>query len=216
MQLFKRIIIQLKTQMNQVVDDFENHQALAAIAIEEIENIGRNSRIQLNRVRNRITEIEKRIGDLKLDVEKWAERAVKLESHSPEDALTCVKRIKQVEKEIEILSRQHEDSLKQEKKIASDLSQICEQLAQMKSKRENLIARENLAQASGRTLGACRNSAGDANAIFERWENRVIGEEFELPPEDFSDSFAEGLEQAEYEAELKARLQSLVEKARKS
>ena len=216
MPTFKRILVQLKTRIGQVVDDFENHEALAGVAIQEVENIARSSRVQLNRVRNRSRALDKKIEALHADKEKWAERAVRLADESPENALNCVKRIKQAEKEIEILCREQNESLNQEQKIATDLNRICEQLAQMKTRKENLIARQHLAQTCGIPFSDYRNPAESANAVFDRWESRVVGDEFEAPDARPHDAFAEGFELEEYEDELKKTLQDLVDQARKS
>ncbi len=216
MHTFQKILISLKTRMSDVVDDFENHEALAAVAIEEIENIGRNSRVQLNRVRNRIEDLEKKIEERKLGAEKWSERAVRLEATDLESALNCVKRMKEAQKEIEILERQHLETIAQEKNISADLARIAEQIEALKTRRENLISRQNRAQAAGKTGSDRPNPAGDAKAIFERWESRVIGDEFEIPVDGPNDAFAERFENEEHEADLKATLASLVEKSRKS
>ena len=216
MHSIRKILISLKTQMNNVVDDFENHEALAALAIEEIERIGRSSRIQLNRVRNRIGEIEKQIDEQKESAEKWSERAVRLEPNDTEAALNCVKRMKEAEKQIGILEREHRKTVAQESRISRDLSRISEQLAEMKTRRENLISRQNIAKASGNAVGDRHHPAREANAIFERWESRVVGDEFDIPAEEPHDAFADRFEKEEQEEDLKATLASLVEKYRQS
>jgi phage shock protein A len=213
---FKKILISLKAQINNVVDDFENHEALAALAIEEIEKIGRNSRIQLNRIRNRISELENKISALKLDAEKWSERAVKLEATDRESALNCVKRLKEAQKQIEILSLQQQKTIAQETKISADLVQISEQIGALRTRREDLISRQNLAKAKGKAATDGPGPARDANAIFERWESRVVGDEFEIPCEAPNDPFAERFETEEQDADLNATLAMLVEQSRKS
>jgi phage shock protein A len=216
MHTIQKILISLKTRMNNVVDDFENHEALAAVAIEEVEKIGRNSRIQINRIRNRIEGSGTKIETRKQEAEKWAERAVKLEATDQEAAINCVKRMKEAEKEIETLERQQREAIAQEKKIVADLARISEQIGSLKTRRENLISRQHRVQATGTTARDGRNPAGDAKSVFERWENRLLGDEFEIPAEEPGDPFAERFEQEEYEADLKATLASLVEKSRKS
>jgi phage shock protein A len=216
MNTFKKILITLKTQIGTVVDDFENHEALSAVAIEEIENIGRGCRIQLNRVRNRIAELEKKVEERKLDAKKWSERAVKFEPTDPETALNCVKRMKHAEMQIEALERQHRESVDLEKKVSGNLEQIAERIGEMKARRESLISRQNLARASGTAVWNAGSPARDANAIFERWESRVVGDEFEIPLEEPNDAFAERFEKEEQEADLRATLASLVEQNRKS
>lgn len=216
MNSVKKLLISLKTQVSHVVDDFENHEALTAVAIEEIEKIGRKTRIQLNRVRNRIRALEKNIEEQKKDVDKWSKRAVSLESSDRERALNCMKRLKGTEKQIEILSRQHEEAVGQEKKIAADLARISEQLGELKTRRETLIARQNVAQATGTVSRSTANPAGDVNSVFERWENQVIGSEFEFPADNPADTFEEEFEKQEHDAELKAALDDLVKKSRKS
>lgn len=216
MNSVKRILISLKTQMSHVVDDFENHEALATVAIDEIEKIGRNSRIQLNRVRNRITELEKKFEEQQADVEKWSERAVKLESSDRESALNCVKRLKDAEKQIEILGRQRQQAIAQEKKISADLARISEQVGELKTRRESLIARQNVVQTTAKAGRDYGNPVGNASSLFDRWENQVLGSEFELPADDPTDAFEEHFEKQEYEVDLKETLAKLVEKNRNS
>ncbi|MGH8550867.1 MAG: PspA/IM30 family protein [Methylococcales bacterium] len=130
--------------------------------------------------------------------------------------MNCVKRMKEAQKEIEILARQHREAIAQEKKSSAGLVRISEQIGELKTRRENLISRQNRAQVTGTTARDGRNPAGDAKAIFERWENRVLGDEFEIPVDEPNDAFAGRFENEEYEADLRATLASLVEKSRKS
>ena len=130
--------------------------------------------------------------------------------------MNCVKRLKNAEKQIEILGRQHQEAIAQEKKISADLTRISEQIGKLKTRRESLIARQNVAQATGKTGGVSGNPTKDASSLFDRWENQVLGSEFEFPSDDPTDAFEEDFEKQEHEADLKATLANLVEKSRKS
>ena len=50
MNSLKRIFVSIKSQVDQVADEFENHEALAGAAIQDIQAIGSKTRLHLHKL----------------------------------------------------------------------------------------------------------------------------------------------------------------------
>ena len=50
MNSLKRIFVSIKSQIDHVADEFENHEALATAAIQDLQELSRKTRLHLHRV----------------------------------------------------------------------------------------------------------------------------------------------------------------------
>lgn len=212
MNNLKRIFVSIKSQIDHVADEFENHEALAEAAIEDLKALASKTRLHLHRVSKMSEHYQTQLQGTQEQARLWSERALKVKNEDEQKALQCVKRLRQTQKLITVLEQQHHDSVAQEEKIRRDLNNIQEQLQILKNKKEILAARQNssgvkdaLSDNQGNTLQGVQN-------IFERWEGSVVSAEFESPELVESDQFTDAFEQEEDDLELKMMLDELTEK----
>ncbi len=212
MNNLKRIFVSIKSQIDHVADEFENHEALAEAAIEDLKALASKTRLHLHRVSKMSEHYQTQLQGTQEQARLWSERALKVKNEDEQKALQCVKRLRQTQKLITVLEQQHHDSVAQEEKIRRDLNNIQEQLQILKNKKEILAARQNssgvkdaLSDNQGNTLQGVQN-------IFERWEGSVVSAEFESPERVESDQFTDAFEQEEDDLELKMMLDELTEK----
>lgn len=214
MNNLKRIFVSIKSQIDHVADEFENHEALAGVAIEDLQAIASRTRLHLHRVSKMSEQYQQQLLTEQQQAHLWSERAVKVRQEDEKKALQCVKRLRQVQQQIKSLEQQCQESTAQEEKIRTDLTLIQEQLQSLKNQKEILAARQNRACIQ-ETLG--NNHGGslqEVNNVFQRWEGAVVSAEFDIPePVTDSDNFAQDFEKEEDELTLKMMLDELTEQS---
>jgi phage shock protein A len=217
MNNLKRIFVSIKSQVDQVADEFENHEALAGSAIQDLQAIGSKTRLHLHKVSKMSGHYQKQLEEQQEQARLWSERAIKARKEDEQKALQCVKRLRQTQQKISMLEQQCEESVTQELKIRDDLNAISEQLQVLQNKKEILAARQNRAIVQGALKDKRGNPVQEVNNIFERWEGSVVSSEFELPNLDIdTDGFANQFEQEEDERVLKRMLDELSEQNKHS
>ncbi len=63
MNNLKRIFVSIKSQIDHVADEFENHEALAGVAIEDLQEIASKTRLHLHRVSKMSEQYQKQLSD---------------------------------------------------------------------------------------------------------------------------------------------------------
>ena len=209
MNSLKRIFVSIKSQIDHVADEFENHEALASAAIQDLLELSRKTRLHLHRVSKMAEQYQTQLEEQQNQAELWTERAVKIRHEDEQKALQCVKRLRQTQQKITLLERQCQESSAQETKIQDDLNAIQEQIQILKSKKEILAARQNRAGVHEVLMDNQGNTLQDVQNIFDRWEGSVVSAEFEQPEATDTDRFANEFEQEENDLELKMMLDEL-------
>ncbi len=213
MNNLKRIFVSIKSQVDQVADEFENHEALAGAAIQDLQAIGSKTRVHLHKVCKMSGHYQKQLDEQQVQARLWSKRAIKARKEDEKKALQCVKRLRQTQQQISMLEQQCEESVTQESKIRDDLNNISEQLQVLQNKKEILAARQNRAIVQESLNHKRGNPVQEVNNIFERWEGAVVSSEFEVPDLNIdTDNFANQFEQEEDELALKKMLDELSEK----
>ncbi len=212
MNSLKRIFFTLKAQLEEVADDFENHEAVAGIAIKELEAFQGKTRIHLHRLQEMIRQFETKLTELKKEAEIWSTRAVKLKDQDETKALECVKRMLDAQKQIKAIEPELVKTKEQFGQCQKDLADIQTQLQALHTQKEVLSARQNRIQLQSSMRPEFADPAGGAQAVFKRWEQSVVGAELTGPTPPVKDSFAEAFAQEESTLELKLLLDELADK----
>ncbi|MFK5947748.1 MAG: hypothetical protein QM500_03125 [Methylococcales bacterium] len=210
MNSLKRIFISIKGQIDHVADEFENHEALATVAIQDLQTIASKTRLHLHRISKMTEQYQAQLKEQKHQESLWTHRAIKAKKQDEQKALQCVKRLSQTKKQITLLEQQHKASTSQENKIREDLLAIQEQLLILKNKKEILAARQNRTHLQSNLQDTPANSSDDVQRIFECWEGCVVSGEYDIPNKT-TDTFSNSFEQEEEILALKIMLDELVE-----
>ncbi len=204
MNTFKRLIISVKSQIDQATEGLENHEALAEAAIQEMEALRQHTGRQLFRLRKSLSREQAMVHTLEEEIVRWAERAIRIRPRDEDKALACIRRMK----ETETRKQSHLDALT---KIKRQLEQTQKDLSRIESKLDSMRNRKLLLaaqQSHGQTHTLLRTpelEKPDLEAIFDRWEDTVA--DFcvtEEPPQepDLEEEFRMEEEQAECKAIL--------------
>lgn len=212
MNSLKRIFFTLKAQLDDVADDFENHEAVAGVAIKELEAYHGKTRIHQHRLQEMIQQFESKLADLKKEAETWSARAVNSKDQDESKALECVKRMLQAQKQMKAIEPELTKAKEQFGQYHNDLADIQAQLHALHTQKEVLSARQNRAHLQSSLRSEHANPATGAQAIFKRWEQSVLGAELTGPIPPVKDSFADQFAQEESALELKMLLDELTTK----
>jgi phage shock protein A len=210
MNSLKRLYISIKGQVDQVADEFENHEALAGVAIQDLQAIASQTRLHLHRISKMTEQYQKQLNEQKEQEALWASRAIKAKKQDEQKALQCVKRLVQTKKQISLLERQQQESAEQENKIRDDLNALQEQLQILKNKKEILAARQNRSHLQEALQDGQSNPLNDVQHVFDRWEGRVVSAEYDTPAKT-SDTLLNSFEQEEETEALQKMLDELTE-----
>lgn len=211
MNSIKRIFISIKSQIDRVADDFENHEALAEAAIEDLQNLAGKTRLHLHRLEKMTEQYHLQLSEQHKQAELWTQRAIKIRAEDEQKALQCVRRLKQAQSQISCLEKQIEDSKTQEVKVRQDLNAIQERLLSLKNKKEIYSARQNSALLRDSLNNETSNPVHNAESIFNRWEGAIVSDEFTIPETYNTDSFANEFEKEEDDFALRSLLDELTQ-----
>jgi len=208
MNTLKRISTSITAQINTIIDQIENHEAVANVALNDIHEALMNAKIQIKRVQTERHKFQQQLDELKRDEQKWQERALQLRESDHERALECVRRLNRNREESASLLKQLEEHTALERQLERDVRQIESKFEDLKHKRSTLVARQSRAQALKAVTS--HNDAADATGVFDRWEQKIMRYDAsaELLAEP-TDSFASEFENEEKKAELEEILKSL-------
>lgn len=212
MNNLKHIFLSIKSQIDHVANEFENHEALAGAAIEDLQGLASKTRLHLHRVSKMSEHYQTQLQAAQEQARLWSERAIKAKEDDEQKALQCVKRLRQTQKLMALLEQQGNDSLAQEQKIRHDLNAIQENLQVLKNKKEILAARQNRTGVKEALSVNQVNSLENVQNVFERWEGSVVSSEVDSPKQIETDNFAHSFEQEEDNLELKMILDELTKK----
>jgi len=208
MNSLKRLYISIKGQIDQAADEFENHEALAGVAIQDLQAIASKTRLHLHRIGKMTAQYQKQLDEQKQQETLWTARAIKAKAQDEQKALQCVKRLMQTKKQITLLEQQHETSAGQENKIRDDLNAIQQQLLILNNKKEMLAVRQNRIHLQDSLHDTPPNSLDNVQQVFERWEGQVVSAEYDTPTSP-ADTLQDGFEQEEEKLALKMMLDEL-------
>jgi phage shock protein A len=215
MNTVKRLFVSIKQHIENVAEDFEDHQALINAAIAELNDIGTTTQIQLNRTRNDTVSYNKQIEDIQTESNRWAERAKKIHAEDESTALDCMKRIKRLQSQSQRLAEQIDHSVDIERQLTKDLDAINTKRNELKIRKDNLSSRHNRTVADQLITHSPNGVVTQADNILDRWENRVVSQEYRTQPtdnpahDDTVDSLQSQFEQEEDNEQLKQMLEQL-------
>lgn len=212
MNSIKRLFVSIKGQIDHVADEFENHEALAGVAIKDLQEMTKKTKLHLFRVSKMTEHYQKQLQEQQEQAALWSERAIKSKQDDEQKALQCVKRLRQAQQQISLFEQQYRQSKAQEEKINTDLNKIQDQLHIIKNKKEILAARQNRSNAQG-IFQDSSSPLQEVDNLFERWEGSVVSSESDQPNlSEFSDtdSFANTFEMDEDKLELSMMLDELI------
>lgn len=212
MNTFKRIILSVKSQIDSAADQFENHEALADVAIDELKKLGADNAIQLRHVRHKLQLLEERSADLSGQAQKWETRAIQVAKEDKEKALECVKRLQTTRMQIQDTERQLSKFRNIEIKISDAIKLIQEKIDDLKQKKTLLAARQQQVRTQTALNEQPERTIEELSSVFDRWEDTLVAGEFQSQDVSMQeDALTEEFERQEQRMDLENMLESLIQ-----
>lgn len=173
MSALRKYFHTLSSSLDGFVGRFENHEALVAAAIAEMQKANAKMYVQINFVRTDAKKLEQRLLELRDSEQKWQDRALRTAEQDRNKALECLRR----KKLVEIEKRQTEGQIMEQsvviEKLEAEAKKIELRLQDLKRKKNTLTAKQFQAQAFGHYLEGQESFRTDVEDVLERWERNV-------------------------------------------
>ena len=210
MSWLKRITATVSAQVDQTVSQIENHDAVIAAAIKETQRSAAQTKVRLSRVRADGQRMRSKLDKLRVEQDRWTQRARKIATDNREHALQCVARRNACHRQIEHLEaglRKHDDL---SSRLANEFEQVQARLQTITDQRNLMRTRESAAEAV-RMLSSIDGTAGiDIEEALDRWEVRVTEAEMSVGHFDDPDQLDQQLSKAELREALDQELDQLI------
>ena len=209
MTLLKRITATLKANVENVVDQIENQDAVVEAAVGEMRRATAKAKVRLARVRNDREEMEQKITELGKAEKQWRQRARDNAKSDEDTALACLARSKQCHEKRETLKIALARHTEAEAQLEEEVRRAEDRVESMARQRNLMRSRQSAADAVKTTQEWNEQGPIDVDAVFERWESRILETEMISSNIDI-DPLEQRFTHDEQKAELRAELKALV------
>ena len=204
MNFLRQLTISIGSSFDRVMSQIENHEALVASALKEMQKGRAKAKVQLQRVRRDGEQMKMRVSELQEADIRWKERALRVREEDEKKAIECLRRRKQVQRELESLEGQYREHEKFEQQLTLDMKTIDARISELQRKKNELSARQTRTQAlNGSAQVDNLGMITEVSDIFDRWEVKIGENEIGCENKDsFEDDFISEEEEKDLVAEL--------------
>ncbi len=212
MSLFKRLRTSIYAQLDEMVGEIENHDALIKAAITEQKKKLVAAKLQLDRIRANESKLQKQIHELETKANQWSQRAIKAAEDDEQQALSCMQRHEEALAQISHLKESKQSYQNTAHKMSSDIKACESELKIMIQKHDMMRARQSTVEAKAVIVENNENTLEELATSFDRWELKLAQNEIHLETVDPIDDFEQTYIEEEKRDELKHKLKELLEK----
>ncbi len=209
MKVIKRWTTGLFSQVDWMISQVENQEALVNSALREAQKAAAQAKVQLGRVRQDGQRLRQRLQEENESATRWRERAAKYAQQDESKAMECLRRSKRSEKLASQLQQRLTEHEHMEKLLAKDVRKMEDQISELVEKRNLMRTRQSRAEAVTSIQGSTETMSGELSDVFERWETRVTEKELGAQCSMNIDPFEESFTSAEDEEQLREELRRL-------
>lgn len=170
---FKRLSTTIAANFNWAVTQIENHDALVASAIREVQRGEARARVQLTRVKRDGESLRAKINMARASAKSWEERAQVVAATDQKKAIECMKRRKRFLQEINERELQLAEQDRMEQELVRDIEAVQGRLEELKRKRNLMKGRESTAYSLSTLQSQEVGILGELDDVFERWEVKI-------------------------------------------
>lgn len=201
MHFLRRVYISVFGTVDAVVTRLQNHDALVAVSLKELEEKIRAAQMAYGTLTRTLAKIDEDATQALKDEELWTIRAKERGASGDKSAaIECLRRAHRAKATVEALQKQRETSTIAHRNLQTTISELQSSQKTLTLKHRELKAR---AEIQGATEFTSTISGGDVREMLGRWED-VLGTAVPTEPavDQFEAAFAENETQTALEAEL--------------
>lgn len=216
MNVFRRMSDIISSNVNSALDKMEDPKKMINLMIDKMEETSVSIRASIAEKLAAMTTLERQIRQAEEAAGRWAERAkLALKKENDELAREAVIEKRKLEEQISALNESHSTISSITASLKEQLDQVNAKLAEMKTKRDDLVSRANAAKEKIRNNETLRESeSADFARKFEELQARIERWEAEAKVSGKSaaqKTVRETFEEMETDAAVEAELEKLKE-----
>lgn len=179
MNVFRRMSDIISSNVNSALDKMEDPKKMINLMIDKMEETSVSIRASIAEKLAAITTLDRQIREAEDAAGRWAERAkLALKKENDELAREAVIEKRKLEEQISVLNESRSTISSITASLKEQLDQVNAKLAEMKTKRDDLVSRANAAKEKIRNNETLRESESadfarkfeELQARIERWE----------------------------------------------
>ena len=209
MSVIKRLSATLVSNIDRVVGEIENNDAVIQATLSEMRRKVATAKVRLAQVHRREANLDRQIRQRRKDEQLWGARALEVASTDEAKALECVRRRLQCRRQAEKLEQGQQHYQLTAEKLARGVEEGEERLAEMGQKHTLMRARQSTAEALHAANQAGDDSLQQVEDSFDRWEVKILQEEMTMDSDDMLDPLDREFTHSENEQLLRDELAAL-------
>lgn len=209
MSVIKRLSATLVSNIDRVVGEIENNDAVIQATLSEMRRKVATAKVRLAQVHRRGADLDREIRQRRKDEQLWGARALEVASTDEAKALECVRRRLQCRRQAEKLEQGQQHYQLTAEKLARGVEEGEERLAEMGQKHTLMRARQSTAEALHAANQAGDESLQQVEDSFDRWEIKILREEMSMDSDDMLDPLDREFTHSENEQVLRDELAAL-------
>ena len=209
MSIIKRLSATLVSNIDRVVGEIENNDAVIQATLSEMRRKVATAKVRLAQVHRQGADLDREIRQRRKDEQLWGARALEVASTDEAKALECVRRRLQCRRQAEKLEQGQQHYQLTAEKLARGVQEGEERLAEMGQKHTLMRARQSTAEALHAANQAGDESLQQVEDSFDRWEVKILQEEMIMDSDDMLDPLDREFTHSENEQVLRDELTAL-------
>ena len=213
MNVFQRVTATVTQSIDKVVDQLENQDAVAQATLRQVRKNAAEAKVRLAALARDRDELAAKLQSLQQVARRWAERAAKIGHEDEDKALECLRRRRHAQTQItqtETVLAEYDARVEQ---LGASVAQMDERLLSLTQKHNVLRTRDAVSNAQG-TLRRLQDQDCDGlDAVYARWEARLLADEYITPVVAPTDDFERGMDDEEEQLSLQAELAAVMDRA---
>jgi phage shock protein A len=209
MSIIKRLSATLVSNIDRVVGEIENNDAVIQATLAELRRKVATAKVRLAQVHRQEANLNRQIQQRREEEQLWGERALEAASTDEAKALECVRRRLQSRRQAEKLEQGQQHYQLTAEKLARGVQEGEERLVEMGQKHTLMRARQSTAEALHAANQAGDDSLQQVEDSFDRWEVKILQEEMMGESDDLLDPLDREFTHSENEQALRDELAAL-------
>ena len=210
MNSLSRLFISLRSNVDGLVANIENHDAVVDAALKGSRLAVAKAKMQLGRVHKDMAATKRRIEEEQAKAQLWEKRATLSAKDDEAQAMECLARRNQCQQAVARAEQLLAQLQPVERKLQKHVSAMEARLKEVMQQQHTLRARQSSAEAQ-RVLSALSHNASDTiEDMFERWETCIVEQEYGAETAQDYDEMEARFDAQEQRDALQVELQELL------
>lgn len=209
MSVLKRLYSSFTAQVDRLVSDIENHDAVVEAGVRNARQAYAKAKVRHARLVQEGERLHRKLSELRESENRWQQRALSIAGEDESKALECLRRRRVCAEQAELLKQALEQHEGLETGLTRKLEAAAQRVDNLSHQRQIMRSREATAEAASSLAGLDETPATELEDIFERWEVRITEAELAAGQQESCDTFDAAFDADEEQQDLLDELAAL-------